>query len=87
MDKFLKRLKNTRHYTFMYMSVWKVTCMFITLLVVTYMQQGSVENLFYLFEASFSERNIRIKEVSRHSAIIHEVLTASHIVQLPASIN
>jgi hypothetical protein len=87
MDKFLKRLRQTRHFTFMLMSVWKVACMFITLLIVTYIQQGSVESLFDLFEDSFSQRNIPIKEVrQQYSVICNEVLTI-HMFQLEIHVN
>jgi hypothetical protein len=91
MDKFLKKLRHTRHFTFMYMSVWKVACMFVTLLTVTYIEQGSVDSLFDLFEASFSRRYIPINEVSNaiissHSVIFHKVLIA-HILLFQIHIN
>jgi hypothetical protein len=62
MDKFLKRLKETRYYTFMYMSIWKVTCLFITMVVVSFIEDGSTD-LFDLFEATFSARDINITKV------------------------
>jgi prolipoprotein diacylglyceryltransferase len=64
--KFLRDLKASRYYTFLYLSLWKIACLFLTMLVVTYIQYDSsdpVGNLFDLFTASFSQRNITVNEV------------------------
>jgi chitin synthase len=66
MAKFLQDLKASRHYTFLYVSVWKIVCFFLTMLMVTYIQGDSddaVGNLFNIFHVSFSQRNITVIEV------------------------
>jgi hypothetical protein len=48
------------------MSLWKIACFFFTMLLVTYIQYDSIDavrNLFDLFDASFSQRNITVTEV------------------------
>jgi len=66
MAKFLRDLKASRHYTFLYVSVWKIFCFFLTMLLVTYIQEGAIDavgNLFDMFHVSFSQRNITVIEV------------------------
>ena len=66
MTKFLQDLKASRHYTFLYVSVWKIACFFLTMLMVTFVQDDSddaVGNLFKMFGESFSQRNITVTEV------------------------
>jgi len=75
MTKFLLDLKACRYYTFLYVSLWKIACFFCIMLLVTYVQYDvddcdesddacdAVGNLFYLFDRSFSQRNINVTEV------------------------
>ena len=67
MTKFLRDLKTSRHYTFLYVSVWKIVCFFLTMLmVVPHIQEDSknpVGNLFNLFGESFSPRTVTVTEV------------------------
>jgi hypothetical protein len=52
-------------------SLWKIACFFLTMLFVTAIQYGDnvsdrfdvVGNLFYLFDRSFSQRNITVNGV------------------------
>jgi prolipoprotein diacylglyceryltransferase len=67
-ENFLQGLKDTRYYTFIYVSIWKIACFFFTMLVVTYIQYDSdnaVGNLFDLFEATYSQRTINVTEVRK----------------------
>jgi chitin synthase len=65
MVNFLQDLQASRYYTFLYVSVWKIVCFFCTMLVVTHFQFGSltVEDLFNLFNDTFSQRTINVTEV------------------------
>ena len=63
-DKFLKRLKSTRYYSFMYVSVMKIICMFLTMLGIYYFENNQIASLFNNFQASFNQRDIYITEVS-----------------------
>jgi len=67
MTKFLRDLKTSRHYTFLYVSVWKIVCFFLTMLMaVPYIQDDSedpVGNLFNMFGESFSQAHIIVTEV------------------------
>jgi hypothetical protein len=68
MTKFLLDLKACRYYTFLYVSVWKIACFFFTMLFVTYIEyhddsDDAVGNLFNMFDASFSQRNITVTAV------------------------
>jgi len=67
MAKFLRDLKASRHYTFLYLSVWKIACFFLTMLmVVTHIQYDSedpVGNLFNLFGTSFTQGTVNVTVV------------------------
>jgi hypothetical protein len=65
--KFLQDLKETRHYTFLYVSLMKIAFFFFTMLLVTYIQydgnDSAVGNLFDMFHRSFAPRDIEFKNV------------------------
>jgi len=69
MKTFIKELKDSRYYTLLFVTVWKIACFFLTMLLVTYINHNSDEsddpvgNLFGMFGASFSQRNINVTEV------------------------
>ena len=67
MTKFLQDLKASRHFTFLYVSVWKIVCFFlIMLMAVPHIQDDSddaVGNLFNMFDQSFSQRTVTVTEV------------------------
>ncbi|KAJ9577214.1 hypothetical protein L9F63_006188, partial [Diploptera punctata] len=62
-DNFMKRLKDTRYYTYMYVSVWKILCMFGTMLVISFVEYDMLGNLFDMFVDTFNARNINVTEV------------------------
>lgn len=85
-QKFLQGLKTSRYYTFLFVSVWKIVCFFLIMLLVTYIQYDkdiAVANLFDLFEATFSDRNITITEVSSVSSSLINNLEVEDIGQPP----
>jgi chitin synthase len=65
MVKFLQDLQDSRYYTFLYVSVWKIVCFFCTMLLAIHFQFGSlgVEDLFNLFSETFLQRTITVTEV------------------------
>ncbi|PSN55453.1 hypothetical protein C0J52_05692 [Blattella germanica] len=68
MDKFLKRLQNTRYYSFMFLSLWKMLCMFVTMIVVFNIEYGDVYRLFDLFGTTYSQRDIIVQEVVSYNS-------------------
>lgn len=90
MSKFLQRLRTTRHYTFMYVSLWKILVLFCTMLAIYFYEFNSVAGLFDLFTASFSPREIDVTIVkayndSRIPSL--DALTLEDRVPMPASYN
>jgi chitin synthase len=66
MQKFLRELKDSRYYTLLFVSLWKIACFFLIMLLATYINYesaDSVGNLFSMFGASFSQRDISVTEV------------------------
>lgn len=65
--KFFRELKDSRYYTLMFVSLWKIACFFLTMLLATYIVEissdsdsVSVQNLFDEFVTSFSQRSINV---------------------------
>jgi hypothetical protein len=85
MAKFLSQLKASRHYTFLYVSVWKIACFFLTMLLVTRIQynDGTVQNLFTQFDKSFSERDIEVQAVCTMFTDIREKILSLKVQQYP----
>jgi hypothetical protein len=65
MRKFMQRLRDTRYFTYIFISVWKMVCFFCCLLLILFLKGGSVPNFFLLFKDAFSARQIVVTEVSR----------------------
>jgi hypothetical protein len=77
MEKFLQDLQDSRYFTFLFVSVWKIACFFCIMLVVTDSHLGPLgvgnpfnvegnlnfEDLFNFFSAAFSPRIINVTEV------------------------
>jgi hypothetical protein len=77
MVKFLQDLQDSRYYTFLYVSVWKIACFFCIMLVATEFHLGplgvgslfnvesnlTIEDLFNFFSPTFSQRIINVTEV------------------------
>jgi chitin synthase len=63
--KFLQDLQESRYFTFLFVSVWKIVCFFCIMLLATHSQFDSlgVEDLFNLFSETFSRRSITVTEV------------------------
>jgi prolipoprotein diacylglyceryltransferase len=66
MATFLRDLKASRHYTFLYVSLWKIACFFLTMLLGIHSQPETIDDvgkLFDMFDLSFSERNFNVTKV------------------------
>ncbi|XP_058798474.1 chitin synthase chs-2 [Phymastichus coffea] len=53
----------TRYFTYMFISVWKIVAFFITLCVVLHVQGQTVGHLFSMFGAAFGEHKIIIQAI------------------------
>ena len=58
------RLRRTRYFTYIFVSLWKMSVFFCSMLLVLHLRGQSVPNLFAMFYDSFGERKISINEVS-----------------------
>lgn len=56
-------LNKTRYFTYIFVSVWKMTLMFATMLTVRYMIDGQVKPLFSNFRLAFNQHSILITKV------------------------
>ncbi|XP_034230764.1 chitin synthase chs-2 isoform X3 [Thrips palmi] len=63
MGRVKERMKRTRYFTYLFVSVWKMVVFFLMMLVITFFNQQSVANLFSLLPTSFGERKIVVTEV------------------------
>lgn len=59
-----ERLKRTRYFTYIFISIWKMVCFFGSLVLIVYLQGQSVTNFFTHFDKAFSAHDIIITEVS-----------------------
>jgi chitin synthase len=65
MRKFMQRLRDTRYFTYIFISLWKMLCFFCSLLLILFLKGESVPNFFLLLTDAFSARQIVVKEVSK----------------------
>jgi hypothetical protein len=63
--RFMQRLRDTRYFTYIFISLWKMLCFFCCLLLILFLKGESVPNFFLLFKDAFSARQIVVTEVSR----------------------
>lgn len=68
MGRVKERLKRTRYFTYIFVSVWKIMVFFCMMLIVTFFNKQNVANLFSLLPTAFGERKITVAEVF-HSLI------------------
>jgi chitin synthase len=65
MRKFIQRLRDTRYFTYIFISLWKMLCFFCCLLLILFLKGESVPNFFLVFKDAFSARQIVVTEVSK----------------------
>ncbi|KAK3909060.1 Chitin synthase chs-2 [Frankliniella fusca] len=58
-----ERLKRTRYFTYMFISVWKIMVMFTMMLIVVLFEYGNVAHIFQVLPKALSEHQITIYEV------------------------
>ncbi|XP_067001405.2 chitin synthase chs-2 [Anabrus simplex] len=63
LGKIMERLKKTRYFTYLFISMWKMLCFFCSVLLILQLQEGSVSHLFSLIPKAFSEHKITVSEV------------------------
>lgn len=63
MGRVKERMKRTRYFTYLFVSVWKMVVFFVMMLVVTFFNGQNVANLFSMLPGAFSERKIVVTEV------------------------
>ena len=59
----MQRLRDTRYFTYIFISLWKMLCFFCCLLLILFLRGESVPNFFILFTDAFSARQIVVTEV------------------------
>lgn len=57
------RMKRTRYFIYMLMSVWKMICFFCFMLIVMFFKGENVRQIFSLANAGFSQHKIQVLEV------------------------
>ncbi|CAG9769089.1 unnamed protein product [Ceutorhynchus assimilis] len=61
--KMKESFDSTRYFTYMFMSIWKILCFFLTILFVLLVKEGEVAFFFTEFSESFSSHPIRVVEI------------------------
>lgn len=69
--KVKERLKRTRYFTYIFMSVWKISGFLIFTLLIRMYRGESVNHFFTLLSKGFSQHKIRITEVFFFLLILH----------------
>nr|XP_018916999.1 PREDICTED: uncharacterized protein LOC109044007 isoform X3 [Bemisia tabaci] len=59
------RLKRTRYFLYMFISVWKMVCFFCSMLFILYIRGESLSGLITHFHAGFSNHKIKILEIKQ----------------------
>ena len=57
-----EKMKATRYFTYIFVSVWKVLAFFSTMLLVELFTVGKIDNIFTLFQSGFGQHSINITE-------------------------
>lgn len=57
------RMRRTRYFIYMLMSVWKMLCFLCFMLVVMFVKGENVRQIFSLATAGFSQHKIQVLEV------------------------
>jgi hypothetical protein len=65
-----ERLKRSRYYIYIFASIWKMICLFTSMIVIWHLRNESAWNLFKLFNTSFSEHTIPVYEVIKNKLTI-----------------
>ena len=60
LGKVKERLKYTRYFTYIFVSVWKVLVFFATMVVLELYIVGKIDNIFVMFTSAFGEHKINI---------------------------
>lgn len=64
LGKIKEKLKSTRYFTYIFLSVWKVLVFFCSMLVVEYLTYGKIDNIFTMFQPGFGHHKINLTEVT-----------------------
>ncbi|XP_065208101.1 chitin synthase chs-2-like isoform X5 [Planococcus citri] len=57
------RLKHTRYFSYIFISIWKMFCFFCCMIVFTFLKNENITNLFSLYSAGFSDHKIKVLEI------------------------
>ncbi|XP_053696809.1 chitin synthase chs-2 [Sabethes cyaneus] len=91
MGRVKEDLKQTRYFTYMFLSLWKIILFFCFVLVVLFIRGDEVANLFSLFGIGFGPHKIVVEEVTvAFSQALPDLLEASQVgdtVDIDASYN
>ncbi|XP_063242061.1 chitin synthase chs-2 isoform X2 [Bacillus rossius redtenbacheri] len=61
--KFSQRLKATRYFTYIFISLWKLVCFFCCVLLILFVKDESLPNFFSQFNTAFSQHTIVVTEI------------------------
>lgn len=64
LGKIKERLKYTRYFTYIFLSVLRVLTFFGTMLLVEYFTFGKIDNLFTMFQPGFGQHSVNLTEVT-----------------------
>nr|CAD7200070.1 unnamed protein product [Timema douglasi] len=63
--KFMQRLKDTRYFTCIFVSLWKMISFFCCVLLVLFLKNENVPNFFRKFKEAFSQHTIVVTEIKQ----------------------
>lgn len=88
LGKIKEKLKYTRYFTYIFLSVWKVLVFFCSMLLVEYFTVGKIDNLFTMFQPGFGQHKINLTEITTNRFGALDVAGTSarlpEIEQIPA---
>ena len=63
LGKIKEKMKATRYFTYIFVTVWKILVFFGSMLLIEYFVSGKIDNMFTLFTTGFKQHKINITEV------------------------
>ena len=63
MGKIKEKMKSTRYFTYIFVSVWKVMVFFTSMLLIELLTVGKMDNIFLFFQPGFGDHKVNLTEI------------------------
>lgn len=63
LGKIKEKMKSTRYFTYIFVSVWKVMVFFTSMLLIELLTVGKMDNIFLFFQPGFGDHKVNLTEI------------------------